>query len=467
MRPGIVLWIGLLLLICPGPSTATLLGETQWGARLVGWLAWPLIWIAADSCSIQGLVFHTEAATIIEISGYPGHTADLISGSTIQDNILFGWGTSDGIAESGRTGARITGNIFVALIGALRSTSRDPLIAENEFLECGPVIRLTGGGCVRGNSIHHNKTDGWDPSDGAGQGGGIWLMSAQDVTIRENEIWANQSRTGAGIYAESSNLILEQNLLWANYDSTGLPENPHRGQGGGLYAVGCTGSVLSNTFACNTAVIDGAAVVLDDCPNLAFSSNIFAFNRGEGGGLTCNGAPPQQYECNDAWDNAAVDYLGWPDPTGLDGNIGADPLFCCPDSGNFEIADESPCAETNSPAGCNLIGAFPVGCYLADAPVAERRPEASLLEVSTNPAIFPLEIRFRGVLPAQGEVSCHLYDISGREIRALPLTSGGRRGSVAIWDGTLSDGSVALAGVYFILVETGHTAQSTRVLVLR
>lgn len=62
--------------------------------------------------------------------------------------------------------------------------------------------------------------------------------------------------------------------------------------------------------------------------------------------------------CNDFWDNQ-VNYSGCsPGPS----DFSADPHFCEEATGNYGIADSSPCAPANAPAGCALVGAVPVSC---------------------------------------------------------------------------------------------------------
>ena len=43
-------------------------------------------------------------------------------------------------------------------------------------------------------------------------------------------------------------------------------------------------------------------------------------------------------------------------------NVALDPLFCDGGTADLTLHADSPCAPNNSPAGCGLIGACPVGC---------------------------------------------------------------------------------------------------------
>ena len=67
---------------------------------------------------------------------------------------------------------------------------------------------------------------------------------------------------------------------------------------------------------------------------------------------------PPVLECNNIWGSAnGTDYAGeMPDPTGQNGNISEDPLFCDAGSDDFQLQWGSPCLPANS-AGCGPIGA--------------------------------------------------------------------------------------------------------------
>ena len=83
-------------------------------------------------------------------------------------------------------------------------------------------------------------------------------------------------------------------------------------------------------------------------------------------------------ECCDIFGNAGGDWTGCiADQLGVNGNISEDPLFCDPEANDFTIAENSPCAPGNSPAGCDLIGALPVGCTATTAV-----PEIALRETT-------------------------------------------------------------------------------------
>jgi len=121
-----------------------------------------------------------------------------------------------------------------------------------------------------------------------------------------------------------------------------------------------------------------AQIITQNCTFVDNSCNMFWV----GGGNGCS-ASAYINKCiivnNDGWGVAFSPWVDWaimrcdvigngggnyydiPDQTGINGNISADPLFCNPDSGDYTIADASPCAPENN--SCNeLIGVYGVGC---------------------------------------------------------------------------------------------------------
>ncbi|MFH1144798.1 MAG: right-handed parallel beta-helix repeat-containing protein [Candidatus Eisenbacteria bacterium] len=130
--------------------------------------------------------------------------------------------------------------------------------------------------------------------------------------------------------------------------------------GGGLLAIdGGSATIRNCTFHANGAGRHGGNIALYDDASPAIRNCIIT-GAAANGGLFCSFAYPSLY-CNDVWGNTDGDYVGISDPTGADGNISADPLFCDPEAEDFSIDGESPCAPEHNPA-CGLIGAFGVGC---------------------------------------------------------------------------------------------------------
>ncbi len=70
-------------------------------------------------------------------------------------------------------------------------------------------------------------------------------------------------------------------------------------------------------------------------------------------------------ECNNVWNSGGSDFVCAPSET----NFSDDPRFCDPKGQDYTLGSDSPCSPALSPDGCDLIGAFDVGC--SPVPVLE------------------------------------------------------------------------------------------------
>lgn len=161
---------------------------------------------------------------------------------------------------------------------------------------------------------------------------------------------------GGGIYCEGSTVTIRNNVFVDNW-TTGVWEG--QGQGGGVHLFSSDGEITGNTFIDNYADQGGAAIGCDAYSAPSISRNIIAKSRATGA-LSCDATSSPSVDCNAFWDNEAGD---GDCALGAD-NFSADPLFCDLESGGYYLREDSPCAPANSPLGCGLIGAMPVGCQV-------------------------------------------------------------------------------------------------------
>jgi hypothetical protein len=139
--------------------------------------------------------------------------------------------------------------------------------------------------------------------------------------------------------------------------------------GGGLRAaLFSPPTVTSSTFYGNSVVGTGAGISTDGTSSsITLDKTIIAFNH-IGEGLEIVGSLGT-ITCTDIYGNAGGDWGGLYLPAYLSGpydNLNLDPLLCDPNTGDFELRQDSPCAPSNSPGQCGLIGAWPVGCCQSD-----------------------------------------------------------------------------------------------------
>ncbi len=93
----------------------------------------------------------------------------------------------------------------------------------------------------------------------------------------------------------------------------------------------------------------------------SYVSNTIVFSNGRYG-LFNYWVGEMYVTCSDSWGNDSANYLGVQGAAGdAQGNLSADPLFCFPDTANYFIRDNSPCAPANNSCG-GQIGPFEVKC---------------------------------------------------------------------------------------------------------
>lgn len=131
-----------------------------------------------------------------------------------------------------------------------------------------------------------------------------------------------------------------------------------------------------------------------------------------------------------------------------DGGV-ADPLFCSPPAGDFTLAQASPCAPPNSPAGCGLIGALGVGCVNPIGVAGDGAPRRGPARLR----VLPNPLRSEGVVTwvseAAGPAVLRLYDPAGRLVLARDLGTRAEGRHESGWAALLGARSLA-AGVYFL-----------------
>lgn len=158
--------------------------------------------------------------------------------------------------------------------------------------------------------------------------GAIEIENSQNINILDNRI--NNSATGISAHNSSSVSIIN-NLITAN--NSGAIR---------LWNVGPYTEIWHNTIAYNVGsspTIDISGV--NPAPN-EFSQNIVAFNTGAGLVREANSTNFDTISFNDVFSNyAGYNYAGMSDPTGVNGNISADPRLST-DTGYYCLLAGSP-----------------------------------------------------------------------------------------------------------------------------
>lgn len=351
--------------------------------------------------------------------------------------------TLDGCRISGHTGLRQGGGIFGAnFSGTTNLVLRDNEVYGNTASDKGGGLYFSGGSVsMRRDSFHDNgKAAGATYMTGGG-----FMIENATATLDSVLSRANTAHSGAGgaVVTAGSATIRDSRFLGGAADFFG----------GGLTLQGVTTGLLAgNTIASNSGVF-GAGGVYVTGSGMTVQNNIFAFNTG--GASFANGfnasSSTVTFSCNDAFGNAGASYGGVADPTGTNGNIALDPLFCDVGAGNYGLQNDSPCAPANS-GGCGLIGALGAGCGLTPVPDDPIVP-ALLFRVEPNtPNPFNPATTIRFTLPASGRVTVRVFDVAGRLVRTLVDEERPAGAQAVEWNGCDAGGRAAPSGVYFFQV---------------
>ena len=254
-------------------------------------------------------------------------------------------------------------------------------------------------------------------------GGGIFCFNSSP-TLSFLVIYDNYAALyGGGIFLWNSNPILS-NIVISNNQAGGGPSNDPN-VGGGIYSGSESNPVITNT------IIWG---------NLPESDVVIG--------------------------QASISYSNIQDGYEGEGNIDGDPLFCNPDSGDYTLAENSPCIGTGE-NGVNM-GAFGVGC------------EPIILTVS-NDAILPISFALhqnypnpfnpvttlRYNLPENSLVNITIYDMLGRQVKTLinQIQDVGYRS--VIWDATNDYGKPVSAGIYLYQIQAGEYISTKKMVLLK
>lgn len=277
----------------------------------------------------------------------------------------------------------VTGN--TASYGAgIYCSYASPMIANNFITgdtasRCGGAVHCYSSSPTVTNNVISTNTAGWgggifcehsscptiannmiSTNTAGSAGGGIACHEASNSTITNNTIANNRASTdGGGVHCDGASPMIANNTIESNtassdgggvYCSLASPTiansaivgNSASHYGGGVYCQnGSSPLIAGSTITGNAASAEGGGVYVDSSSPM-IANTIIAFNssgvyRKAGG----TGGPGLKSNC--VYGNAAYNYSGTSDWTGVSGNISADPAIAGWQYGKWHIQPGSPC----------------------------------------------------------------------------------------------------------------------------
>jgi hypothetical protein len=394
---------------------------------------------------------------------------------------------------------------------------------NNEALWGGAIATVGGGKLlVEGCNISFNTASGNNPNPNEnyptfGGGGGIYQEWSDSLEIYDSEITNNTAATGAGggiaVYLSDdvtiNNIVLSDNSSSGpNYPSGGggaafyradnvLFENStiannvsNHNSGGGIFLGSESGQasiVVHATFngltlVNNSALSGGAIFCWSAILNLYHSTlaqNEASNIEWSGGGLASHYVSRPNIISSLFYNNIPNSIKnGYPQTPVLvsyslvqeqwagSGNLtNVDPLFCDPDSGDYSLAENSPCVDTGQD-GSNM-GAFGIGCDAIILNISDELVPVTYTLHQNYPNPFNPVTTLRYDLPENDMINITIYDMLGRQVKTLVNQTQDAGYRSVIWDATNDYGKPVSAGLYLYQIQAGEYISTKKMVLLK
>jgi len=232
---------------------------------------------------------------------------------------------------------------------AIYATESEVTIRNNHIYDCyspSYVVYCSNTTVLMDNNNIHGCNDPFSF-------GPVFITGSPLCVIRNNWIYQNEGQFIVRLISIGPASILDNNTLFMNR---------------GTYTIiRCESSnpLLTNNTIANNVVANGPGCYFDSSSIPILTGNII-YNTNTPpwfGGIYARN-PAISISCCNVYANTGGNYQEITDPTGTDGNISEDPLFCEPSGGIFSLKSYSPCLPEIHPDGndCGLIGAAGWGC---------------------------------------------------------------------------------------------------------
>ena len=144
--------------------------------------------------------------------------------------------------------------------------------------------------------------------------------------------------------------------------------------------------------------------------------------------------------------------------------IDLDPLFCDPDSGDYSLAENSPCVGTGED-GSNM-GAFGIGCEAILSTDKDVIPLQYILN-QNYPNPFNPVTTLRYDLPENAMINITIYDMLGSQVKTLINQTQDAGYRSVIWDATNDYGKPVSAGMYLYQIQAGEYISTKKMVLLK
>lgn len=370
--------------------------------------------VPAQYGTIQAAIDASTFGDVVQVAAgtYPEHlfmqqAGVSIVGAGANVTTIDGSGTGRVIeffsvsASTKLSGFRLTGGVAANGGGGIRCVLASPeildcIIEGNTAAEGGGIYLTQSRPKIKGCTIRDNVATGspFAQHDGGGlllennspaliedceildnhadsRGAGIRIRDAGAVVVRGCRIRGNAAGDlGGGAYVESpsagvlfEDCVIDANMAWGGSAGVGLSGGTlsrcviaanvaEHGTGG--ISIFAPGTITRCTIAFNTGTLGASGLELHGA---SVDHTIVARNFNAPGVSSAPAGP--DFSCNDVWGNHLGDYNGT-NPTGANGNISENPLFCNAGLGDYGLGIGSACSAVLNP--CGLVGALGVSC---------------------------------------------------------------------------------------------------------
>jgi len=354
--------------------------------------------------------------------------------------------------------------------GAINAGSTDEnYVAEISIDRCDFVSNTALSGNVGGASlgwgtafVSITNTSFIDNFSNGGSGA-FWIMSdfiADSLYINNNS--ANLYAGGGSITGSGSitNSVFQNNVgNLINGES----------EAGGLSIWGDIEVTVDKCTFVNNFAYDGGGLTVGNQANASITNSIFWENMpkqlgmlqhdGSCATLNVNYSLVQGGQDSVHFDTTSC-VLNW----GV-GNIDFDPQFCDPDSGDFSLAEGSPCIGTGHD-GANM-GALGIGCdALSNGENPSITPISFVLH-QNYPNPFNPVTTLRYDLPEDALVNITIYDMMGRVVKTIVNTQQNAGFKSIQWNATNNAGQPVSAGLYLYTIQMGEFKQTKKMVLLK